>query len=168
MQHPSIPESKKSQANASAMNEYDAAAIRTIISTMQQAWNAKDGRLFSSVFDDEHDYIVLNGLYFPGMTRQANAKAHQDLFKGIYIEEDVEMRIDRIRSIRKNLVQVTAFSSRYQKNASLPENPNSIMTILVEKKNHEWKIISFHNHGLDSSVHQGPLPMKLMYAGWYR
>lgn len=168
MHDPNKAEVIKPKADAALLNENDADAIRSIIATMQQAWNARDGQLFASVFDEEHDYIVLNGLYFPGMSRQANAQAHQDLFNGIYKNEDVEMRIDRIRSLRNDLVQVTAFSSRYQVNAPLPEHPQSIMTILVEKKNHEWKIISFHNHALDGSVQHGPLPMKLMYAGWYQ
>ncbi len=168
MQEPNKAEVIKPAVNISALNENDPDAIRSIIATMQKGWNARDGQLFASVFDGEHDYIVLNGLYFPGMSRQANARAHQDLFNGIYKDENVEMRTDRIRSLRKDLVQVTVFSSRYLVNAPLPEHPQSIMTILMEKKNHEWKIISFHNHALDSSVQHGPLPMNLMYAGWYQ
>lgn len=146
----------------------DEQAIRSITSTMVTGWNTKNGQVFSSVFAEKHDYIVVNGLYFPNWTTQANAAAHQGLFDGIYKNEELKMKVDKIQFLRPDLAQVTAFALLYTRNTPIPEDLSAIMTILVEKKNNEWKIISFHNHGLDSSVKHGPMPMKVMYASWYQ
>ncbi|MGZ8561875.1 MAG: SgcJ/EcaC family oxidoreductase [Flavisolibacter sp.] len=146
----------------------DEQAIRSIATTMETGWNTKSGQAFSSAFAEKHDYIVVNGLYFPNWSKQGNAAAHQNLFDGIYKNENLKMKVDKIQFLRSDLAQVTAFALLYPKNAPIPEDLTAIMTILVEKKDSEWKIISFHNHGLDSSVKQGPMPMKVMYASWYQ
>ena len=155
-------------ATAFSQETKDEQAIRSIASTMQTGWNTKNSQTFSSVFADKHDYIVVNGLYFPNWSKQGNAAAHQGLFDGLYKNEDLILKVDKIKFLNPDLAQVTAFGLRYKKNEPIPEDLNAIMTILVEKKNNEWKIISFHNHGLDESVKHGPMPMKVMYASWYQ
>ncbi|HYC27149.1 MAG TPA: hypothetical protein VEB42_00015, partial [Chitinophagaceae bacterium] len=70
--------------------------------------------------------------------------------------------------LRKDLALVTALGVRYDKSGGVPEDPTAIMTILFEKKQEEWKIISFHNHGFDNSLKTtSPVPMKVMFASWY-
>lgn len=147
----------------------DEGAIRSLITTLEKGWNAKSGEIFSSAFADTHDYIVINGFYFSNLTRQGNAFAHQKLFDGIYKSLDLTIKVDKVQYIRPDLVQITALAASYPKD-SLPADPAAIMTILAEKKNDDWKIISFHNHSLSESfaAKTPPVPYKVMYASWYK
>jgi hypothetical protein len=43
------------------------------------------------------------------------------------------------------------------------------MTVIAEKKNDLWKIISFHNHELNiEEIKQRGVPLNIMYASWYK
>ena len=150
-------------------NATDETAIRSLATTMEKGWNAKSGETFASVFADQHDYIVINGFYFSNMNRQQNAFAHQGLFNGIYKTNTLKMKVDKIQFLRPELVQMTILGATYEGD-SVPSDPTAIMTILVEKKNNDWKIISFHNHSLAESfaVKNPPVPYKVMYASWYK
>lgn len=145
-------------------------AVRSIVSTLETGWNNKSGETFASVFADVHDYIVVNGMYFSDFTRQGNAFAHQGLFNGIYKNHEIKLKIDKLNFIRKDLVMINALGGGTEKGQPMPENPNIIMTILAEKKNDTWKIISFHNHNLEtfSENVKLPMPANVMYASWYK
>ena len=149
-------------------NSKDEQAIQNIVSTLQNGWNEKNSEKFSSVFADVHEYIVVNGMYFSNFTRQGNAASHQGLFNGIYKNVNVKLITEKISFLRPDLALVTATGGRYSNEKPIPEDPEIIMTVLAEKKNNEWKIISFHNHNLEASVKQSPMPMNVMYASWYK
>jgi uncharacterized protein (TIGR02246 family) len=147
----------------------DEQAIREVVATLEKGWNSASGETFASVFADVHDYIVVNGYYFSNFTRQRNAATHQGLFDGIYKGTKARLKIDKIRFLRPDLAQVTALGARFHKDSTVPRDPGAIMTILVEKKNEAWKIISFHNHELSSFANRerSPVPLNVMYATWY-
>lgn len=151
----------------------DEQAIQKLVTTMETGWVQKNGELFSSVFADVHDYIVWNGYYFPGFTRQGNAAAHQQLFAGPYRTYDVKFKIDKIRFLRSDLALVHAYGGGYEKGKQAPEDPTVLMSMIAEKKDGNWKIISFHNLNLEAFekkeiADHSPMPLKVMYAGWYK
>lgn len=151
----------------------DEQAIQQVVNTMETGWVQKNGETFASVFADAHDYIVWNGYYFPGFTRQRNAEAHQGLFNGPYKTYDVKFKIDKIRFLRPDLALVHVYGGGYQKGKSIPENPNVLMSMILEKKDGSWKIIAFHNLDLETFEKKeigdsSPIPLKVMYAGWYK
>jgi len=151
----------------------DEQAIQKIVTTMETAWAQKNGELFSSVFAETHDYIVWNGYYFPNMTRQGNAGAHQNLFNGVYKTYDVKFKIDKIKFIRHDLALTHVYGGGFEKGKTPPENPGVFMTMLLEKKDGTWKIISFHNMDLEAFekkeiADHSPMPLNVMYAGWYK
>lgn len=148
----------------------DEEALRAIFTTLEKGWNAKNGEIFSSVFAPTHDYVVVNGLYFSNFSRQANAFAHQGLFDGMYKTYDIRLKVDKINFIRPELAMVHTLGAGFEKGKPIPEHPGIIMTVLAEKKDGDWKIISFHNHNLESfreGVH-APMPLNVMYASWYK
>lgn len=151
-------------------NSKDDQALRNIIATLEKGWNTKSGETFSGVFAEVHDYIVVNGYYFPGFTRQGNAAAHQGLFNGIYKENRLKLKIDKVQFFRPDLAQITALGALYSKDSTVPADPAAIMTLIAEKKNEDWKIISFHNHHLESFIdrERSPIPLQVMYASWYK
>lgn len=148
----------------------DEEAIKGILTTLEKGWNAKSGETFSSVFADVHDYIVVNGMYFPGFTQKGNAAAHQSLFDGVYKTYDIKLKADKVTFFRPDLAQVVVIGAGYTKGGAAPQDPTIIMTLMVEKKGEDWKIISFHNHELNTADIQqrSPMPLKAMYASWYR
>jgi uncharacterized protein (TIGR02246 family) len=150
----------------------DEAAIQAIIASMQKGWNEKSGKAFASVFDKLHDYIVVNGMYLKGITPEMNADAHQGIFNSIYKTMDLEIRLDNTSFIRPDLAMVHVLSGLYEHGTPVPENPGAIASILIEKKNDVWKIISFHNAHIEMSFdparQESPVPLKVMYAGWYK
>lgn len=154
-------------------NNADEQALRNIVSTMQKGWNAKDGKTFASGFAKVHDYIVINGMYLSAITPEMNANAHQGIFNSIYKTTDLELRVDKITFVRPDLALMYAIGATYQHGTAVPEDPMGIISMLVEKKDGEWKIISFHNCDIEVSFDpadaaKSPVPPKVMYASWYK
>jgi uncharacterized protein (TIGR02246 family) len=157
-----------STANAQ-VNTADETSIRNLATVLEKGWNAKDGATFASVFADQHDYIVINGFYFSGMSRQQNAFAHQGLFNGIYKTNTLIMKIDKVTFFTPELAQMTVLAATYE-GTTKPADPTAIMTIITQKQKDGWKIISFHNHSLAESfaAKTPPVPYQVMYASWYK
>lgn len=148
----------------------DEEAIRSIVTTLETAWNNKSGDSFSSVFAEKHDYIVVNGMYFPQMTKKGNAAAHQALFDGIYKKRDIKLKVDKVFNIRPDLAMLYVLGAAYEKGGMVPKDPGVIMSILVEKQKDGWKIIVFHNHNINTEevAQSSPMPLNVMYASWYK
>ena len=156
-----------------AQNAADEQAIQKLVSTMETGWVQKSGETFASVFADVHDYIVWNGYYFPNMNKQQNAAAHQGLFNGPYRTYDVKFKIDKIRFLRPDLALVHVYGGGYTKGQAAPENPTVLMSMVAEKKDGDWKVLSFHNLDLfaftdKETADRSPMPLKVMYANWYK
>jgi len=151
----------------------DEQAIRNIVTSMQTGWNNKDGKIFSSGFAKVHDYIVVNGMYLSAITQEMNAASHQGIFNSIYKTTDLQLKTDKISFVNPNLALVYVLGATYQQGATLPENPAAMISMVIEKKDNDWKIISFHNGPIQVSFNPGdearaPIPPKQMYASWYK
>lgn len=44
----------------------DEAAIRAAVKSVEDAWNAHDGKAFAAPFAPDADYVVVNGTYIKG------------------------------------------------------------------------------------------------------
>jgi uncharacterized protein (TIGR02246 family) len=155
-----------------AQNAADEAAIQKLVNTMADSWTAGDGEGFASVFADGHDFVVWNGYYLKDVSRKMNAQSHQQLFDTQYKNSEHHSTVDKIRFIREDLAMIHVFAAVVDRGAGRPKDPQVLWTGLLEKKEGEWKIISFHN--LDLEVFQNeelrktiPMPAEVMYAGWY-
>ena len=159
--------SYSSIAQNSTKDEQD---LRNIFKIMETGWNTKNGEVFSSHFADVHDYVVVNGLYFPNFTRKQNGEIHQQLFQTTFKTSDIKLVVDKVNFIRPDLSMINVIGGMYEKGENAPTDPGVIMTILAEKKAGGWKIISFHNHALQPIPANAPMPVpaKVMYASWYK
>lgn len=160
-------------AKAQGSPARDEQQLRDMIMTMQTGWNTRSGQTFASVFDSVHDYIVINGIYLSGITPEANAQAHQQIFNTIYKTTDLTLKVDKTRFIRPDLALLHLLGATYEQGKSVPTHPTAIITMLAEKKNGTWKVISFHNCDIDVSNESGapnksPIPFQVMYASWYK
>jgi uncharacterized protein (TIGR02246 family) len=151
----------------------DQQPFRDMITTMQTGWNTKNAQLFSSVFDKIHDYVVVNGIYLSGITPEANARSHQQIFNTIYRNTDLTLKIDKVRFVRPDLALVHLLGATYEHGKPVPADPMAVITLLVENKLDSWKIISFHNCNIEVSnepdaPNKSPIPFQVMYASWYK
>ena len=152
------------------LNSKDEQAVRSIVTTLEQGWNAKNSQTFASVFADKHDYIVVNGLYISNMPKAANAQAHQGLFDGEHKNLNIKLNIDKVQFLRPDLAMIYVIGAGYTKDSAVPADPGLIMSILAEKQKDEWKIISFHNHSIDMEniKRRSAMPLSVAYASWYK
>ena len=123
----------------------DEAAIRQVIQTLQDGWNQKDGARFASPFAEEHDYVVINGMFLPKWAREANARQHQQLFDGIYKEVDIQLRVSKIRSLSPHLIVAHIQGHSHPKGKPADHLSDVIMTMVLERGASGWKIVAFHN-----------------------
>lgn len=154
------------------INPRDEAAIHSIVRTMEQGWNAKSGKIFSTHFAPTHDYIIWNGVFLNELTREGNAMSHQGIFDSFYKTTDLRVVVNKIRPIREDLALVQVLGATHEHNTPVPENPKVIITMLMEKKNNEWSIISFHNSDIEISFdpaepNGSQVPPQDMYKHWY-
>jgi uncharacterized protein (TIGR02246 family) len=157
---------------AAAQTTADDKAITAAVMKLEEGWNARNGEIFAQSFAPVHDYIVWTGVYFPGMTPEKNAMAHHGIFSSIYKNTDLKVVIDKIRYIREDLALVHVLGATYDHGTTVPENPAVIISMLFEKQNGAWKIISFHNCDIEISFEPGaqtgsPVPANVMYGKWY-
>ncbi len=154
------------------LNDKDKTALRTMVQTLEDGWFAKNGKTFASQFAPTHDYIVWNGLYMSNITPEQNAMAHQGIFDTQYKYTDLKLRVDKMKSIRPDLALVHVLGATYERGKAVPSDPRVIITLVVEKQNDVWKIISFHNCDIEISFDpeaqgNGPVPPRAMFGSWY-
>lgn len=155
-----------------AQTDQDEKAIRSLVRTMAEGWSEGSGEKFAGVFADQHDFVVWNGFYMRDMNPQFNARAHQQLFETQYRNTDHYATVDKIKFIREDLALIHVLAAVVPDGAGRPENPQVLWSGLLEKKNGEWKIISFHNLDLEvfeneQMMKSAPMPPNVMYASWY-
>lgn len=160
-------------AELSAQPLTDEAAIGQLVQDMAASWTAGDGPAFARHFAEEHDYIVWNGYYMPGMNPRANGAAHQQLFDTAYRNTQMFFTLDKVKFIRPELALIHVLGAMSKQGEPRPEHPAVLWTALLERQAGGWKIISFHNSDLEmfrdeATRQRAPLPAEQMYASWYR
>lgn len=132
--------------------------IHELFENLKLAWNNGDGDLYASFFTDDCDYIAFNGQHIKGRT--ANAKLHNDLFRGFLKKSKLTGKIISIKPLSDNVVifyAIGAVQLRFQKNE--PKKRLSINTNVVVKSEGSWKIASFQNTRI-----QGPNIFQRLFA----
>lgn len=154
-------------------HKQDDKAIHHIVATMESGWNTKSGAQFATHFAPNHDYIVWSGVYLPNISTEVNAMAHQGIFNAIYKNIDLELRIDKIRYVRDDIAIAHVLGATYDHGAIIPALPAIIITMVLEKKNNAWEIVSFHNCDIETGFSPADPnstlpPPQVMFASWTR
>ena len=127
----------------------DTEAIRQIVQDMEDGWNKPSGELFASHFAEEHDYVVWTGMYLPNQSRAANAGIHQELLSGIYKGSKNRLVLDKVRFVRKDVAIVHVYAHATFPGQPEPDYPAMIISMVLEKSEGDWKIVSFHNLNIE-------------------
>ena len=137
--------------------EADEAAIRQAVETMQDGWNQKKGSVFASSFAQDHDYVVVNGMFFPKFTREGNAKAHQALFDGVYKEVDLKMTLAKVRFLTPEIAVAHVQGYSYARAKPDEKRQEVVITMVFQKGKEGWKIVAFQNTPVEQRTqHQPP------------
>ena len=135
--------------NTRPIQREDEAAIRQLVQNMQDAQNTKNGALFASAFAQQHDYIAIDGIFFPNQTRQDNARIHQGLYDestssvaGEYGE--VRLEVCKVRLLTPGIA-VVHIRSEFLLKGDPDKMTKNIITTVIQKEQGKWEIVAFHN-----------------------
>src|SRR3982750_135670 len=79
------------------MNANDEQMVSEIVSKLEKAWNAADGRGFAQPFAEDADFVNIRADHF--QTRSVIAQGHQNIFDTIYKGSVVRYRLATLREI---------------------------------------------------------------------
>ncbi len=146
--------------------------LKNLVGTLQQGWNSASGETVASAFAEPHDFIVWNGYYFKNNTLKNNAETHQWIFNTMYKDTQLFYVIDKIKFLKDDIALLHVLGAVVKKDDARPKDPEVLLTIIAEKMDDRWKIVSFHNLDLEvfqneSMLKNAPVPPSKMYASWY-
>jgi uncharacterized protein (TIGR02246 family) len=141
----------KSDAKESAQDE---AAIRAIVQSVQDGWNAHDGKAFAAPFTADADYVIVNGDYIKG--RDAIEKGHTQIFSTIYKDSRNAATVRSVRFIRPDVaVAHVEWNLEYSMGGGTRKG-HAINTMVLTKEGGKWGIAVFQNTPIQPQ--DGPPP----------
>lgn len=123
----------------------DEAAIRKIVTSLEEAWNAGSGKDFAAPFDEDADYVVINGTHIKG--RKEIAAGHQRIFDTVYKNSRQSPTVQSIRFLSDTIA--LAHVEWKLKLADAHEG-KAMNSLVLTKKNGRWGITAFHNTRIDA------------------
>jgi uncharacterized protein (TIGR02246 family) len=146
---------------ASAQQPQDRAAIQTIVSDQQEAWNRGDAKAFSAHFARDGSFTNVVGMQTYGIA--PFQKQHEYIFSTIYKGSHNEFTIGKLRFIRPD-VAVADVDSVLSKTVSVPPGlarwPDGALhtklQLVLSKENGAWQIDAFHNVAISPPQPGGP------------
>ncbi len=123
----------------------DEAAIRKIVSRLEEGWNAGSGKEFAAPFDEDADYVIVNGMRIKG--RKEIDAGHQHIFDTVYKNSRQSSTIQTVRFLSDTIAL-----AHIEWNLKLADaREGRAMNLLVlTKKNGQWSITAFHNTRIES------------------
>ncbi|HPF11035.1 MAG TPA: SgcJ/EcaC family oxidoreductase [Flavobacteriaceae bacterium] len=158
--------------SVSAQSSKDEQDIKNTVHLLQQGWNSGSGETFASAFAEPHDFIVWNGYYMKNLSVENNAKGHNQIFSTFYKGTQLFYTIDKIKFLSKDIALVHIFGAVVNQNEARPKDPEVVISMVLQKNQGVWKIVSFHNLDLEAFQNEeikknAPMPIEVMYASWY-
>jgi uncharacterized protein (TIGR02246 family) len=136
-----------STAQAQTRTE-DEQAIQKVLADFVAAWNQHDMKLWSELFTDEADYVVVTGKHLKG--RGEIFKYHDELHKGPFKDHQMKASWQDVRFLRDDValghVKFEPGNDKMKRTA--------LATVVLIKQNGRWLIIAFHN----TLLYGPPLP----------
>lgn len=127
----------------------DEAAIRKIVSRLQDAWNAGDGKAFAEPFAADADYVIVNGMRIKG--RDTIDAGHRNIFNTIYKGSNNTSSIKSIRFLRDDVaVAHVEWHLKYTRDGAAREG-KAMNSLVLTRDNGQWSIAAFHNTPIEGS-----------------
>lgn len=117
------------------------AAIRKSAQELEAGWNAKNAARYASVFAEDADFVVINGMYVKGRTEIE--KSHHNIFTTIFKDTTITLHFKQIRFLRPDVAVVHVTGRRDSPTAELRQG--GMITLVMTKAKDGWKIAAFQN-----------------------
>ena len=128
----------------------DEAAIRRVVQSLTDAWNAGDGEAFAAPFAADADYVVINGMQLKG--RDVIGQKHAEIFSAIYRESRIAGVVRSVRLLRRDVaVMHVEWNLEFRANGQ-PGRVHAINTLVLTKDGGTWSIAAFHNTPIQPQV----------------
>lgn len=141
---------------AFATQSDDEAVIKTIVQSMQEGWNKKDGAGFAEGFAPQHDYINILGLYLPNARKEGNARAHQQLFDTVYKDTDLQLRVAKFKFLTPDIALVHILGHTHPAGKSEEKRQEIVISGIFKRQDASWQIIAFQNTPVQQRPEQRP------------
>jgi uncharacterized protein (TIGR02246 family) len=127
-----------STAEAQARTENEQ-AIQKVLSDFVAAWNQHDMKLWSQLFTDDADFVVITAKHLRG--RDEIFKHHDELHKGPFKDHAMKAGWQDVRFLRADValghVKFEPGNDKMKRTA--------LGTVVLVKQNGRWFITAFHN-----------------------
>lgn len=121
----------------------DEAAIRAVVKSVEDAWNAHDGKAFAAPFAADADYVIVNGMYIKG--REVIEQGHTQIFSTIYRESRNVATLKGVRFLRPDVAVAHVEWHLEFKAGGETMKGHAINTMVFTKEGGKWSIAAFHN-----------------------
>lgn len=147
------PKSDTPRIATHSLSKEDDAAIRKVITGIEEAWNAHDMKAYGKLFREDTDWINIVGMHWRGRdaVMAAHTAFHETTFK------DNRMKIDEIeiRSLGNDfaiaVATMTHDAFRAPDGRTFPKSQNRCTHVLA-KGPEGWKIVHGHNVQVDAEA----------------
>jgi uncharacterized protein (TIGR02246 family) len=121
----------------------DEAAVRAIVRSVQDAWNAHDGKAFAAAFAADADYVVVNGTYVKG--REEIERGHAQIFSTIYKDSRNAATVRGVRFLRPDVALAHVEWNLEFKSGGETMKAQAVNTLVLTKDGGRWSIAAFQN-----------------------
>jgi uncharacterized protein (TIGR02246 family) len=121
----------------------DEAAARAVVRSLEDGWNAHDGKAFAAPFAADADYVVVNGSYLKG--RDAIEQGHTQIFATFYRESRNAATVRGVRFLRPDVAVAHVEWNLEFKAGGETRKARAMNTIVLTKEAGKWSIAAFHN-----------------------
>ena len=121
----------------------DRAALESLASRLEAAWNAMDGAAFAAPFAVDADFVNIRGEHFRG--RPAIAAGHDAIFRTIYAGSENRCAVEAARLLRPDVALMHVRASLNVPHGSLAGRHGARFSMVLTKEPGGWEIASFHN-----------------------
>ena len=125
------------------MTTAPALVATTILTGLQDAWNAADGARYGAAFTDDSDFVTVRGEHLRGS--QVIAEGHQRIFDSIYQGSTVKIELDNAREVAPGVVLAVATSALDAPSGPLRGQHGSRMTLVITSLQDDWLVTGLHN-----------------------
>jgi len=131
------------QAKTSKTGNQDETAIRQIIKSVEEGWNAHDAKAFAAPFASDADYVIVNGMYIKG--RDAIEKGHVGIFTTVYKDSRNAATVKSVRFLRPDVAVVHVEWNLEYSPSGETRKARAMNTMIMTKDSGKWSIAAFHN-----------------------
>ena len=131
------------QGSQKSQQAQDEAAIRENVRKMEEGWNTKNGTLFAEPYAEDADVVAVGGFVRKG--HDVIEKAHWDLFKGVFKNSTIALKVKQLRLLRPDVALVQVDNTNKFQLGEATHEFISVITLVMTNEAGRWKIASFQN-----------------------